>query len=327
MADRSAVRAALTIVVAGVLVALVASEPGYYTHETTAGNYLKKIEAGGRLREYRLHLPSGYDDTRRLPLLLAFHGSGATGSVLERETSLDDVADSLGFIVVYPDGLYRSWNIGECCRYAFAAHVDDVAFVSSLLDHLEANLSVDPARVFAAGYSDGGTLSFLLACSLSKRITAIAAVSATLFDPLPACNISRPIPVLIVHGTADTNIPYNGQPGATADAHTQHRKLSAHDVVQFWVSRDGCVAPPLTERTGRVIRTEYRCDRSARVVFYTVEGGEHGWPGGGRGWIFSPVPPADMNATDSVAAFFIHPHQMEPVTPAAARVSVMPPPR
>jgi polyhydroxybutyrate depolymerase len=324
MADRSPVRAVLTVVLAVVLVALVASEPGYYAHETAAGDYLKKIDVGGRHREYRLHLPSGYDGTQRLPLLLAFHGSSATASVLEHETSLDEVADSLGFIVAYPEGLYRSWNIGECCRYAFAMHVGDVAFVNSLLDHLEANLRVDATRVFAAGYSDGGTLSFLLACSLPTRIAAVAAVSATLFDPLPACNISRPISVLIIHGTADTNIPYNGQPGATADARTQHLTLSARDVVQFWVNRSGCVAAPRTTRAGRVIRSEYDCSHSARVLFYTIEGGEHGWPGGGRGWIFSPVPATDMDATDSIVSFFLHRRTKAPVAPATERSSVVP---
>jgi polyhydroxybutyrate depolymerase len=322
MAGRFAARTVLTLALGAVLVALVASEPEYYTRETTAGDYLKKIDVNGRHREYRLHLPSGYDGTKRLPLVLAFHGSSATASVLERETSLDRIADSLGVIVVYPEGLYRSWNIGECCRYAFAARINETAFISSLLDHLEANESVDPARVFATGYSDGGTLSFLLACNLSARITAIAAISATLFNPLPDCNISRPIPVLIVHGTADSNIPYGGQRGAPAAARARHETLSAPQVVRFWVEHDGCAASPRTTRSGRVIREEYECSGATRVLFYTIQGGKHGWPGGGRGWIFSPVPPGDMNATDSVVTFFMHQRMLAPVSLPRARRSV-----
>lgn len=305
MAGCSIVRTGLAIVLAVVLVALMASEPAYYTNETVAGDYLKKIDVGGRHREYLLHLPSGYASTRRMPLVLVFHGSSASASVIERETSFNHLADSLGFIVVYPEGLHRGWNIGECCRYSFMEHVSETTFVNALLNHLEAGLSVDPTRVFATGYSDGGTLSFILACNLSTRITAVAAVSATLFDPLPACDMSRPVPVAIIHGTGDTHIPYGGQRGAKSGVRARHMTLSAPQVAQFWIDRDRCGASPQTSRTGRVVRREYKCPDSASVLFYTIEGGEHGWPGGGRGWIFSPLPPKDMSATDSIATFFM----------------------
>ncbi|MEO6865384.1 MAG: PHB depolymerase family esterase [Gemmatimonadaceae bacterium] len=305
MAGRSTVRTGLAIVLAVALVALVASDPEYYTHETVAGDYLKKIDVGGRHREYLLHLPSGYATTRPMPLLFVFHGSSASASVIERETAFDEIADSLGLIVVYPEGLHRGWNIGECCRYSFMKHVSEIAFVTALLDHLEVGLSVDPTRVYATGYSDGGTLSFLLGCSLSTRITAVAAVSATLFDPLPACRISRSVPVAIIHGTGDTHIPYGGQPGAKASVRAKHLTLSSPQVVQFWVDRNRCSEPPRTTRAGRVVRSVYECPDSASVLFYSIVGGEHGWPGGGRGWIFSPLPPNDMNATDSITSFFL----------------------
>lgn len=308
MAGRSGVRTGITVALAAILLTLVASEPEYYTHETAAGDYVKKIDVAGSPREFRLHIPGGYDGKRRLPLLLAFHGSSASASVIERETSFDDLADSLGFIVVYPEGLHRGWNIGECCRYSFMHHVSEIAFVSSLLDRLERGMKVDTTRVFATGYSDGGTLSMLLACVLSARITAIAAVSSTLFDPLPACAIARPVPTLIIHGTADSHIPYGGQRGGKASLRVQHQTLSAPQVTQFWVDRDGCNAAPSVRQSGRVVRREYTCPQSTTVLFYTIDRGQHGWPGGGRGWIFSPRPPGDMNATDSIVKFFMRQH-------------------
>ncbi len=311
MVSRSVVRTGITIFLAAALVALLASEPQYYTHETVAGDYLKKIKVGGRTREFRLHLPSRYNGVQRLPLLLVFHGSSASASVIERETSVDELADSLGIIVVYPEGLHRGWNIGECCRYSFMQHVNETAFVAALLDYLESGLSVDSTRIFATGYSDGGTLSFLLACNLSTRITAVAAVSATLFDPLPACSVSRPVPVVIIHGTGDTHIPYNGQRGGNANFRMKHQTLSAPQVTQFWIERDKCREAARTARSGRVLRSEYDCPHGASVLFYTIYGGEHGWPGGGRGWIFSPLPPSDMNATDSIVTFFMR-HRMRP---------------
>ncbi len=305
MTARSGVRKWISIALSIVLLALVASEPEYYTHESRAGDYVKRMNVDSRPREYRLHIPTGYDGSRPVPLLFVFHGSSASAAVIERETGFDDIADSLGFIVVYPEGLHRGWNIGECCRYAYMERVREIAFVQRMIDHLEAGLDIDPSRVFATGYSDGGTLSMLLACRLSGRIAAVASVSGTLFNPLPPCLVTRPVPVVIVHGTADSHIPYLGQRGATADVRAQHATLSAPQLTQFWVDRDDCDATPATMQSGRVIRKAYSCPQGAQVLFYAIEGGEHGWPGGGRGWIFSPVPPSDMNATDSITAFFL----------------------
>lgn len=305
MTVRPTVRRSIAIALALILLALVASEPEYYTHESHAGDFVKKVYVDGRNREYLLHIPAGYDAARPVPLVLVFHGSSASASVIERETSFDRIADSLGFVVVYPEGLHRGWNIGECCRYSYVEHVNEIAFVTALLNHLEAGLSIDRSRVFATGYSDGGTLSVLLACSLSDRIAAIASVSGTLFDPLPTCELTRPVPVVVIHGTADSHIPYGGQQGGNATARSQHKTLSASQLVGFWVKRDRCANAPREQRAGRVVRTQYSCPGSAIVLFYSIGAGQHGWPGGGRGWIFSPLPPSDMSATDSIAAFFM----------------------
>ncbi len=305
MAYRSAARTALAVFLCVILISLIASESGWYAYNVVPGDYTKKINVNGRRREYRLHLPSGYDHTKRLPLVLVFHGSSADAAVIERETDFDAAADSLGFVVVYPEGLHRGWNIGECCRYSFVNNVSETAFVNALLDRIEAGISIDPSRVFATGYSDGGTLSCLLACSLSQRINAVAAVSGTLFDPFPACNISRPVSVLVIHGTGDTHVPYEGRKGGAPSVRGKHQTHSSPQVVQFWVERDKCGAAPTTARSGRVIRTEYNCADSTNVLFYSIDMGEHGWPGGERGWVFSPVPPRDMNATDSIAGFFL----------------------
>lgn len=308
MARRSYIRVGLVVVLAAALAALVASDPGYYSHETVAGDYVKRIDVAGRRREFRLHLPSGFGRTRHLPLVLVFHGSSASASVIERETNFDALADSVGFIVAYPEGLHRGWNIGECCRYSFKENVSDIAFAGALIAHLELGLGIDSTRIYAAGYSDGGTLSMLLACSMSDRIAAIGTVSGTLFDPLPPCNLSRPVPVIVIHGTGDTHIPYAGQRGLQAMFRGTHANLSAPEVARFWTDRDSCEAPPQTTRSGRVVRMVYDCADSTVVTFFTIEGGEHGWPGGGRGWIFSPRPPSDMSATDSIVTFLMRYH-------------------
>lgn len=285
--------------------ALTAAQPGFYTQEVASGDYVKKVDIDGRTRDYELHLPDGYDGTQPLPVLFVFHGSSASGTVVERETSFDRLADSLGVIVAYPEGLHRGWNIGECCRYSFMHHVDEAAFVSAILDSLESSLRIDSTRVYATGFSDGGTLSYILGCQLSDRITAVAGVSATLFEPEPRCVTSHAVPVMVIHGTADTHVPYGGQPGGPPGVRAQHRMHSAPEVVQFWATHDACTSLPDTTHVGNLVREHYTCADDAEVVFFSIEGGEHGWPGGGRGWIFSPEPPTDMSASDSIAAFLL----------------------
>lgn len=289
--------------------ALTAGAPGFYTQAAVSGDYTRKVDVDGRSRDYELHLPEGYDGTRALPVLFVFHGSSASASVVERETSFDAIADSLGMIVVYPEGLHRGWNIGECCRYSFKHHVDEAAFVSAILDTLERGLRVDSTRVYATGFSDGGTLSYLLACRLSDRIAAVAGVSATLFAPTPVCATAHAVPVMVIHGTGDTHVPYQGQVGGAPSIRGPHQTLSAPDVTAFWVTHDACAADPERTRAGRVTRERYGCADGAEVVFFSIDGGEHGWPGGGRGWVLSPEPPTDMSASDSIATFLLR-HQL-----------------
>jgi polyhydroxybutyrate depolymerase len=181
--------------------------------------------------------------------------------------------------------------------------VDDVAFASSIISILETRMNVDPKRVYVTGYSDGGSLSYLIACKTAGKIAAAAAVGSTLYDPLPSC--SDAIPVMNIHATGDRNVPYAGKKGLVpANERGTHTERSARDVVNFWTANNRCSTIPATVRAGKVIRESYQC-LGADVVFFTIEGGEHGWPGGGRGWVLSPIPPKDLSATDSIFAFFL----------------------
>ncbi len=304
---KSAIATALKVAVAAALLALRAADTELFANPTAPGNYVRAVRVNGDIRKFRLHVPRGYDGTRPLPVLFAFHSSRASASVLERETGFNELADSLGFFAIYPEGMHRAWNIGECCRYSFKKKKDEMAFVTGMLDQLSRGLRVDSTRVYSTGYSDGGTLSFLLACGISSRITAVASVSGTLFEPLPACSLSHPIPVLSIHGTGDHNIPYEGHVGGPAARpggnHFQH---SARDVVRFWLDRENCSSTPVVVRSGNVSKERYECAAGgSEVVFFTIENGQHGWPGGGRGWVFSPKPPTDIVASDTIIAFLL----------------------
>jgi len=298
----------LRIAAAGSLAFVTSGRTDYGVAARRPGNYVEQIAVEGRMREYRIHIPVRYTNARALPLVFVFHGSSASASVIERETSLDVRADSLGFIVVYPEGIRRAWNIGECCNYSYTHHVSEVAFVVAMLERLTTVLAIDTTRVYTTGYSDGATLSYELVCTLPHRFAAVAGISGTLFKPQPACPLPSPVPVMIVHGTGDGRIPYNGQAGGPPERDGAHFTYGAADVTAFWVAKNRCVTSPVTAQYGNVIRKGYSCGDGAEVVFYTILGGSHGWPGGGRGWVFSPRPPKDMTASDSVMKFFLQRH-------------------
>ncbi len=302
-------RGAATLIKAATLVLPLltrAAGTDSYAIPSAPGNYVRKVNVLGDARTFRIHVPKNYDGSAALPIIFAFHGTSASASVLERETSFNEVADSAGFFVVYPEGFHRGWNIGDCCRFSFVKHKDETAFTLTMLSVLSRGLRIDTTRVYATGYSDGGTLSMLLGCKVPSRITAVASVSGTLLDPLPSCTLSRPVPVMIIHGTGDHNIPYEGKKGGPGYVRGNHHEYSAPDVASFWRQRDSCSTGPLLEKHGNVERVAYDCAAGrAQVLFYTIYNGQHGWPGGGRGWIFSPKPPSDMAATDTIASFFL----------------------
>lgn len=282
-----------------------ASDSAMYAVPTAPGDYVRHVLVQGDSRKFRLHIPRGYDASKPLPVIFAYHGSSASASVLERETSFDQIADSAGFFVVYPEGFHRGWNVGACCNYSYVKHKDEGKFTLEMLAMLSHGLRIDSTRVYATGYSDGGTLSMLLACNLPSRITAAASVSGTLFEPLPRCVNSRPVPMMVIHGTGDHNIPYEGKRGASRYVRGDHLEHSAPEVAQFWINENGCGTSPALAEAGKVIRAAYSCRDGSEVIFFTIKNGAHGWPGGGRGWVFSPRPPNDMVATDTIAAFFL----------------------
>jgi polyhydroxybutyrate depolymerase len=257
------------------------------------------ITSKGKSRTARVHVPRAYDPTHQTPVVLDFHGLGSDAAQQELLSFMSAKADKEGFIAVYPQGLDASWNAGACCGQSASSGVDDVGFVSDLLDALEARLCVNTKRVFATGMSNGGFLSHRLGCELSTRIAAIAPVAGVL--GVATCNPSRPVPIVHFHGTADTLVPYEGSPTLGFPP--------VEDTFAKWGARDGCTGTPVeTYRKGDAHCSKYpSCAGSAEVTLCTIDGGGHTWPGG------APVPSLgktsyDLSATDAMWAFFeLHP--------------------
>lgn len=250
------------------------------------------MTSGGVLRRYTVFRPLLLDPAKPAPLVVAIHGYTSNAAEMETSTHFDDQATQDKFIVVYPEGLNRSWNAGACCGHN---SYDDVAFISELIDRMVSSSHVDAKRVFVTGLSNGGLMAQRLACDLSNRITAVASVSGGLVTN--TCNPSRPISVLEMHGTADAIVPFAG--GSTAGL---GYFPSAISVMKRWATLDGCVDSPTVTQSGITRTSKWRgCSQGALVELVAVLGAEHSW--------FGPDAdprPGEPNATEMVWDFFSH---------------------
>ncbi len=243
-----------------------------------AGDHQGELKVDNIRRSYLLHIPRTYDSRQPTPLILAFHGRLGTGKKMEKLTNLSDLADKQGFIVVYPNGVGRSWNAGHGTGKAEAKGVDDVKFTVLLIDSLSQTLNIDRHRVYATGFSNGATFVHRLACELSEKIAAIAAVAGTMAPKIGRnCHPQRAVAVLQIHGDADPIVPWEG--GLTGGGGIVE---SVAATIAGWVERNACTAKPeVANIGGRVIRASYRpCQKATTVILYRVEGGGHTWPGG-----------------------------------------------
>lgn len=280
---------------------ILADNPGVYDGSLTWG---------GRERTWVICVPKAIRSGRPLPLIVALHGGGGHGESLAGMSGLSALAEQEGFLVAYPNGTHRrftgrllTWNAGDCCGDAREARVDDVGFISAMLDMLGTAYPVDPRRVYVTGFSNGAMLAHRVGSELSGRIAAIAPVAGSLPPGLP--RPARPLAVLVVHGTADEHVPYRGGWGARA-LDGKAPRASVADAARFWRLADGCTATPVTESRGR-LRTETWGGGAdgTEVVVVTVTGGGHAWPGGTRGrWLGGDAPTREVDASVLIWEFF-----------------------
>lgn len=269
---RVALGAALALI--GLPVVIVPIEAvSFYTANRDNGSFV----SSGEKREYLLYVPRSYDRSRPTPLVISMHGAGLWGAAQRDISQWNDLADSKGFIVVYPSGIG-----GEGERIWRAEPGDglmkDVRFISALIDTLQASYNIDSTRIYANGLSNGGGMSFALSCTLSDRIAAVGMVAAAQTLPWTWCKDERPVPMIAFHGTADPVVPYNGSSSWISTRPFPNVPRWAAN----WARRNRCGPNPLESTVAPdVTRRAYKeCAADAAVVLYTVHGGGHTWPGG-----------------------------------------------
>ncbi len=258
------------------------------------------------MRTFTVRLPSIYDGNTALPLVVAMHGGFGSGTQLESQSLLSEKAEAEGFIVVYPDGVpsnigIRTWNAGGCCGYAMNNDIDDVGYITALLDTLLAQYAIDDQRVYATGMSNGGFMSYRLACELSERIAAIAPVSASMTIDL--CQPARPIPVLGMHSYLDTSVPWQGGVGDGISGHYNSPQDSVQTAFALHASCAVLHDTVLDDTQMTVVRW-HQCDCEQEMLLYMTHDGGHSWPGGTPSTGFADPPSQVINANDLMWDFF-----------------------
>jgi polyhydroxybutyrate depolymerase len=232
-----------------------------------------------------IHEPSAYDPNISWPLVLLLHGYGNTGDEQEFYMQFGPLIDEYGFFYLHPDGTedeigFQFWNATDSCCNFFGSGVDDSGYLLALVDEMKSLYNIDDRRVYFIGHSNGGFMSYRMACDHPETVAAIASLAgATFYDP-DDCTPAAPVHVLQIHGTADNVILYGGgelfgvpYPGAV-------------QTVETWAMNDGCelvfeTLPPLDldasipgdETTVTQYATE--CEPGGSAELWTIAGGSH----------------------------------------------------
>lgn len=232
------------------------------------------------LRTYSFYVPASYIPGQPVPLILNLHGTGTDGAYQAQHRDFRPIADTANFIVVHPDGTIepnlnqRFWNYGN----VLSSTVDDVGFLEVLIDTISAHYSIDQSRVYSVGMSNGGFMTYYLACQ-TNRFAAIGSVTGSMSTGMyNTCNPARPTPSIHIHGTSD---PINTYTGTSTS-------MGIEQVSLFWANENGCDTIPIIIPVADIDTTDnataeryiYANGINGNTVeHFKVTGGGHTWPG------------------------------------------------
>lgn len=265
------------------------------------GTSSHQLSSGGLSRSYLVHRPATPPPSGGYPLVVMLHGGLGSAAQAERSYGWDAVADQQGFVVVYPDGIDRTWNAGTCCGRAQRDGVDDVGFLSTVVTDVAKQVAIDPKRRFVTGMSNGAMMSYRLAC----QTTIFAAFAPVAGTQLSDCRSAAPSSLLAIHGADDDTVRLDGRAGSGA-VRVVGPPLSS--VLDGWRKRDGCESFTTTV-AGAVTTRTATCPSARTVTWIVIAGAGHQWPGStGRGYPGADTPSTALDATATIWSFFVqHP--------------------
>lgn len=272
---------------------------------------LKLTLADKKERTVFVHVPSLYNPTKGMPLIVAFHGYGGNAEQMREQTGFDAESGKRGFITAYVQGTglaQKGFNAGDCCgQPAWQADTDDVGLAREIVKKLSEEYCVDPSRIHNAGFSNGGFMSYRLVCEASDLFASVASVSGVLGVPPEACKPTRPVPIVHIHGTNDKTVSYEGGGAAGGLGSLVGIKFrSVAESVEALRKAFTCkeTSRPITTQGAEDTRCEEwsGCGEDAAIELCTVTDGGHQWPGG------KPTPvggkTSSFPATKTILDFF-----------------------
>jgi polyhydroxybutyrate depolymerase len=269
---------------------------------------LAELVVGGD-RPVTVHVPTSYDASRPAPLVVLLHGYTGSGPGQDEYFQMAPAADARGYVYVYPDGTIdsdgnRFWNATDACCNFDKSGVDDVAYLAGVVAEIQAKLSIDPKRIAFVGHSNGGFMSYRMACDQAGLVAAIVSLAGATFADPADCAPSEPVSVAQIHGTADDVIRYEG--GGINDV----AYPAAEKTAELWATYDGCdeTSSPLSAKVDvDAILTDGAdpsetsvaewsgCTSGAAIQLWMIPGGGH-------------VPTISSSFADSVMNFLVdHP--------------------
>jgi polyhydroxybutyrate depolymerase len=235
-------------------------------------------------RPVEVFVPSSYDGAP-MPLVILLHGYSASGAIQESYFDVLPIAEELGFLYAYPDGTTdpageRFWNATDACCDFYASGVDDSTYLRAVVEEIRAELAVDPKRIHVLGHSNGGFMSYRMACDHADLVASVASLAGATYLDATACAPSEPVAALQIHGTADATILYDGgllvgtpYPGAAATAEAWADDGGCTPTTEWLADRDLEVGIAGAETT--TLSWSDGCDPGGGAELWTIQGGAH----------------------------------------------------
>ena len=250
------------------------------TVKTDIGLFAQTLMHDNLSREYFVYVPTSYDGTFEIPLLLSFHGFGGTASNNLISSNMQPISDTEGFLLVSPqgaslkgEGKASHWN-HELKSTKNKSDVDDFGFVEALIDEISSNYSIDSKRIYVCGYSNGAFFANSLSCYLNNKIAAVASIAGLMSTEIVKYHkLLHPTAAIMFHGTADQVVPYKGIEGYA---------MSIDQTLDYWIKFNNANTTPkintFKHNNVEIKHYSYTDGRNGVVVeHYKIIGGNH-WP-------------------------------------------------
>jgi polyhydroxybutyrate depolymerase len=263
-----------------------ASGTGASTSTGVGGQVTDDFVAGGD-REVTVNVPSSYDPSKPAPLLILLHGYTASGALQEIYFKLEPITEERGIVYAHPDGMADSqgnqfWNATDACCNFGTPKIDDSKYLIDLVNEIKSRVNIDPKRVYFVGHSNGGFMSYRMACDHADDVAAIVSLAGATFNAESDCKASSAVSILQIHGTMDATISYGGgmllgnaYPGAIETTNQWRMKNQCESGTPQPITPDLDLDTGIAGAETKVTRTDQGCAQSSVVELWTITGGAH----------------------------------------------------